>query len=66
VECHLGGDLGQTLHQEVRQSIPRTQIRVDALELSGISRTESGHLVIGALRRYRTIERDRACQDDLW
>jgi CO/xanthine dehydrogenase FAD-binding subunit len=35
-------------------------------ELSGISRTESGHLVIGALIRYRTIERDRPCQDDLW
>jgi CO/xanthine dehydrogenase FAD-binding subunit len=34
-------------------------------ELSGISRTESGHLVIGALTRYRTIERDRACQHDL-
>jgi hypothetical protein len=31
-------------------------------DLSGISRTESGHLVIGALTRYRTIERDRTCR----
>ena len=34
-------------------------------DLSGINQADSDHLVIGALTRYRTLERGKVCQDDL-
>ena len=59
---------GQSLVPAMNFRLIQPAVLIDVnpiAQLSGISRTESGHLVIGALTRYRTIERDRACQDDL-